>query len=447
MLDLIVSYIHFFIFVINYLIKILTFQPPKPPGYIIEKTINKKEIFFIEGNEKEYSYERKTFKDTEIEYIYLNNNKTLKSELLILKPKNHYQICIIYCHGNCGDLGYSLNEYYLISKYTNCLLLCFEYPGYGTLKKTKISESKLYLSIQKAYLYAKNILKFEPKNIFIYGFSLGTGIAFDLACKSEFPIGGLILQSPFLSIIRIIYNIRSTFFLDILTNCDKAKNIKTKVLFIHGVNDLVVPYIHGRILSKLIPEKYFYDFITVKDGGHNNLFRNKKDKMNIFRKIREFISACSGIEIKVNNDIYNYHDDNISYEGKSMNTLDKSIFTDNNNNKYNKKNFGHNKKIKSEINFSYKDDSVINFDNNSMTNNNNTEALTIENLCEKDKKRKMKFLGNKKGNNKFFDKIKINEEVKNDNNNFLNKSFTMFNITGKLYNYEIDKLKNNDNKV
>ena len=79
-----------------------------------------------------------------------------------------------------------------------------------------------------------------------------------------------------------------------------------------------------------------------------------------------------------------------------------------------------------------------------MTNNNNTEALTIENLCEKDKKRKMKFLGNKKGNNKFFDKIKINEEVKNDNNNFLNKSFTMFNITGKLYNYEIDKLKNND---
>ena len=48
MLDLIISYINFFI----YIIKILTFQPPSPPGYMIEKTRNKKEIFFIIENEK-----------------------------------------------------------------------------------------------------------------------------------------------------------------------------------------------------------------------------------------------------------------------------------------------------------------------------------------------------------------------------------------------------------
>ena len=158
MLDLFISYINFCIIVINYIIKLLTFQPPNPPGYIIEKTRNKKEIFFIIEDDKQISYERKSLKDMEIEYVYLNNNKILKSEFLILRPKNHNNVCIIYCHGNCGDLGYVLYDCYQIAKNTNCLVLCFEYPGYGTFKKIKITESKLYLSIQKAYLYAKNKL-------------------------------------------------------------------------------------------------------------------------------------------------------------------------------------------------------------------------------------------------------------------------------------------------
>ena len=75
MLDLFISYINFFIAVVNYIIGKLTFQPPNPPGYIIEKTRNKKEIFFITENGKQYSYERKAFKDIEIKYIYLNHAK------------------------------------------------------------------------------------------------------------------------------------------------------------------------------------------------------------------------------------------------------------------------------------------------------------------------------------------------------------------------------------
>ena len=45
----------------------------------------------------------------------------------------------------------------------------------------------------------------------LYGFSLGTGIMFELACKKEYPAAGLILQSPFLSIMRTLYNIKKTF--------------------------------------------------------------------------------------------------------------------------------------------------------------------------------------------------------------------------------------------
>ena len=445
MLDLIISYINFFIIAVNYVIKLLTFQPPTPPGYIIEKTRNKKEIFFIIESDKQISYERKVFKDIDIEYVYLNNNKFLKSEFLILKPKNNYPICIIYCHGNCGDLGYGLYDCYQIAKYTNCLLLCFEYPGYGTFRKIKIAESKLYLSIQKAYLYAKNTLKFPTKNIFVYGFSLGTGIALDLACNKNFPVSGLILQSPYLSIMRIIYDIKKTFFLDIFPNCDKIKNLKTKTLFIHGTEDNVIPYIHGRILAKLMPDKYLYQFLSVKDGGHNNLFIDNKDKENIFEKIKEFISFCSGIDINPNLDISEINNNDkrnsenneeISYEAKSQITLDGSIFVDN---KFHKRKIMvHNKKIKSDINFSYKDDSVVKFE--SSNSNNNSEAISIDNLFDKEKKGlKNNKENNKKRNEKFFGNNKLNDK---DDKNFLNKSFSMYNITNKYYNEEIDRLKN-----
>jgi len=49
---------------------------------------------------------------------------------------------------------------------------------------------------------------YQPQNIIIYGFSLGTGIAFDLACDKNYPNGGVILQSPFLSLTRIFYNFK-----------------------------------------------------------------------------------------------------------------------------------------------------------------------------------------------------------------------------------------------
>ena len=105
-----------------------------------------------------------------------------------------------------------------------------------------------------------------------------------------------ILQAPYLSIARIIYNFNKSKFFDIFKSCDKAKKLKAKTLFIHGNKDNIVPYIHGRILAKLIPKIYLYDFYTVNNAEHDNLFI--KDEKNIYNKIIEFIEHCSGIQIQ-----------------------------------------------------------------------------------------------------------------------------------------------------
>ena len=298
MLDLLLSYFNFLIILSSYIIKRFTFKPPDPPGYIVSKKDkkSKKDIYFLVKNDSTISYQKKNLKGVELEYINLHKNNKTITDLLLIRPYLHFSICIIYCHGNCGDIGYSLYDCYSLAKRTNCIVLSFEYPSYGSCKEVPISENAIYNTIQIIYIYAKSILKFHSKNIFLYGFSLGTGIVFDLACRKEFPIGGIILQSPYLSICRVIYDINKSPFFDIFKNCEKAYLIKAPVLFIHGNCDSFVPYIHGRILAKLIPKKYFYDFYTVKEGDHLNLFLI--DEENIYHKIREFISCYSGIDIE-----------------------------------------------------------------------------------------------------------------------------------------------------
>ncbi len=298
MLDLLISYINFLIILLYYIVKRITFQPPDPPGYIIQKKgkDNKKDIYFVVENDSKVKYEKKCLKGVDLEYINLHKNNKTINELLIIKPYIYFPICIIYCHGNCGDLGYSLYDYYVLAKKTNCIVLAFEYPSYGSSKEIPLSENNLYHSIQNAYLYAKLILKIDYKNIFLYGFSLGTGIVFDLACRKEFPIGGIILQSPYLSIIKTQYNIKKFPLFDMFKNYEKAHKLNAPALFIHGNEDEIIPYIHGRILAKLIPKKYYYDFYTVKEGGHSDLFIN--DKRNIYQRIKEFISSCTGIKIE-----------------------------------------------------------------------------------------------------------------------------------------------------
>ena len=298
MLDLLFSYFNVLIILLSYIIKKITFKPPKPPGYFVNKKgkENKQEIYFLVKVESKLKYEKKNLKGVELEYINLHKNNKKLTDILLIKPYLHFPICIIYCHGNCGDIGYCLYDCYYLAKKTNCIVLSFEFPSYGSCKEVPISEKNVYNTIQNTYIYAKSILKFHSKNIFLYGFSLGTGIVFDLACRKEFPIGGVILQSPYLSIIRVIYDINKSPFFDFFKNCEKAYKLKAPALFIHGNRDKDIPYVHGRILAKLIPEKYFYGFYTVKGGEHLNLFQLEED--SIYHKVREFISFYSGIDIE-----------------------------------------------------------------------------------------------------------------------------------------------------
>ncbi len=295
MLDLLISYVNFLILSISYVVKRFTFFPPDPPHYKSMKTENEDEediLFLMSQKKKKGKYLGIEFRLLDYRFIKIIDKNNNSLPLLLLNPSEPLPVCIIYSHGNSGDLGSCLIEYYDIAINTNCVVVSFEYPGYGELKNQELKESNFYRNLKMVYFFVRKILGFKPNQIIFYGFSLGTGIMFELACKKEYPAAGLILQSPFLSIMRTLYNIKKTPFCDLFNSCDKAKNLCIKTLFIHGNRDSMVPYIHGRILAKLIPQKYFYDFLTVEGADHNNMF--KVDKELIYKTIRKFIKDCTG---------------------------------------------------------------------------------------------------------------------------------------------------------
>ena len=457
MLDLIITYLNFFIIAIKYIVKIIAFQPPDPKGYRIKyfnndekRNNNKLEIksgdiieilFALKNNSKneneknnkndlkktnneeknkeiiikrkqkyEYRPATNTYASYELRYIDNEDNNTIIPVFLFKAYKGYdcgvsnntiKNYLVIYCHGNSGDIGTSFMECQYLSHNLSCNVLCFEYPGYGlSTDINNTNEKRSYFNIRQAYKYARNKLNYKPKNIIIYGFSLGTGIAFDLACDKNYPIGGVILQSAFLSIIRTIYNFKKTYYFDLFNNCDKAKYCNSKIYFIHGDKDTIVPYVHGRILSKLIPKEYFCGFYTVPGANHNDIL--KFASRNLYETIINFI-------ISLDEDKFQ------SPDAKSSDSYLSNIVCEKPNT------------IKNEY------ESRINYDLNEIKNITSNDELNIE------------LQGEKENNNQLFNKI--SQKKKNSINKCLEKNEENNNNKGEEEKRDEDKLKNeNENK-
>ncbi|XOJ73986.1 alpha/beta hydrolase [Candidatus Pelagibacter sp. Uisw_114] len=102
----------------------------------------------------------------------------------------------------------------------------------------------------------------KDNDIVLYGESLGTGIATDIAQNHKFA--GVILESPFTSMVDAAKNVYPYFpirFLlkDKYESDKKIKNLKSPILIMHGEEDKIVPFWMGKKMYKLANEpKYSY---------------------------------------------------------------------------------------------------------------------------------------------------------------------------------------------
>ena len=195
------------------------------------------------------------------------------------KNINEYKT-ILFLHGNAGSLEnriHKINHF----KDININFLLVAWRGFSG-NEGKPTEQGLYEDARSAvrWLETKGILE---KNIIIYGESLGTGVATEIAQNKNFA--GIILESPFTSMIdagKTKYSYLPVKFLlkDKYESNKKIKNIKSPILIMHGKVDNLVPFYMGKKIYELANEpkySYFSEYDDHMMEYNKNLLNALKD--------------------------------------------------------------------------------------------------------------------------------------------------------------------------
>jgi hypothetical protein len=171
---------------------------------------------------------------------------------------------LLLSHGNGEDLGSVLP---LLPGLANLgfSVFAYDYRGYG-LSDGSPSERHVYADIDASYDYLTGKLGVAPDTIVAYGRSLGAGAAVDLAARR--PVGGVILESPFLTAFRVMTRV-PLFPFDKFRNVDKIGRVRCPLLILHGEADEIVPFWHGRELFDKAPGPK--TFVAIPDAHHNDL--------------------------------------------------------------------------------------------------------------------------------------------------------------------------------
>ena len=188
---------------------------------------------------------------------------------------------ILFFHGNAGSLEnrtYKLNHF----KNLNVNFLIIAWRGFNG-NEGKPNEMGLYADARSAikWLSAKGI---KEQNIILYGESLGTGVAVEVAQNKDYA--GVILESPFTSMVNMGKKHYPFFPVSLLLkdkfeSYKKIKKVSVPVLVLHGKKDKIVPFAMGKKMYELANEPKFFYFQEY--GDH---------MIAIFLRIKKFRFVC-----------------------------------------------------------------------------------------------------------------------------------------------------------
>ena len=201
------------------------------------------------------------------------------------KDINKYKT-ILYFHGNAGSLEnriHKINHFFDM----NINFLLISWRGFNG-NDGKPSEQGLYKDAKSAVLWLKNKGLIE-ENIILYGESLGTGVATELAQNKNF--GGVILESPFTSMVAAGKSKYPIFPIGLLLkdkyeSDKKIKNISSPILIMHGEADTIVPFWMGKKMYELANEPKYYYFPKYDD--HMMEYNE-----NLINSIKNFIKSLN----------------------------------------------------------------------------------------------------------------------------------------------------------
>lgn len=177
---------------------------------------------------------------------------------------------LLYFHGNGGSLVTRAERIgrYLARGYG---VFMMTYRGYGgstgqPSERANVADAKLAFDT----LVASGV---EPRSIVIYGESIGSGVAVQVA--TEKPARGLILDAPYTSVTEVaaaaypLLPVR-TFLTDRYETMRHIGRIRQPLLVVHGEQDRVIPVEMGRAVHAAAPEpKKLVTFPRASHSDHH----------------------------------------------------------------------------------------------------------------------------------------------------------------------------------
>lgn len=212
-----------------------------------------------------------------LDTIYVKNPDTTK--------------CIIFFHGNAGNLSMRFDMIKFLYNYASVLI--FDYRSYGrsTGDSSNLSSYGLQKDADAIWNFAITNLNIQANNISLFGESLGCSIAIYLATKlskqmdSRFYPHSLILNAPFYSlasIIEVMFDKINIGFIGKILSLFLGReyqsnewinfiNHKTKIIIAHSPRDEIIPYKEGlNLYNQIVKMRNDVKFINI-GGTHNNL--------------------------------------------------------------------------------------------------------------------------------------------------------------------------------
>lgn len=172
---------------------------------------------------------------------------------------------VILCHGNY-ELAVDLNPRFDEFRRMGMAVMILEYPGFGGSPGSPTEQSTIAAAVA-AYDALVRMPGVDPSRIVAFGRSLGGGVVCGLSRQR--PLSALILQSTFTSLTPFSarYLVPGFLVRDVYDNRAALASYPGPVLILHGRQDRVVPFSHGRKLAAAGRNVRFAEF----DAGHDDI--------------------------------------------------------------------------------------------------------------------------------------------------------------------------------
>lgn len=195
-----------------------------------------------------------------------------------------------------GNAGNRLKRVGLMTAFhqLGCHTLIFDYRGYGGSGGSP-AEELIARDSQRIWDFATHELGFSHDQIYLFGQSLGGGVATRLASeksKEQTPPRGLILEATFTSLVDTAkFNYPwlpvNSLLVERYPSIERIKVVTCPILIVHGKQDRIVPFELGERLFAAAPESSTSGvskrFVELPDAGHNDIAYVAADRLQFAR--------------------------------------------------------------------------------------------------------------------------------------------------------------------